>query len=162
MNEKKKKMITRVGMWIAAVVGSIPGLIYLIGGYLVDWGPGGSMQGPLWRVLLVGLPCALLGAYAGELVVRIISKALLSERWSDIINSIRAFIAVFLGCLASIIVAFEVGVLLGKITGAIDGLEWEVLINAPMMAIAFGIPFSLTVGILFSAFAFIYLSKVKD
>ena len=160
MNENKKKVITRVGVWIAAIVGSIPGLIYLIGGYLLDWGPGGSMQGPFWRVLLVGLPCALLGAYAGELIVRIISKASLSDRWSSIINSIRAFIAVFLGCLASIVVAFEVGALLGKITGAIEGLEWDVLINAPMMGLAFGIPFSLAVGILFGAFVFIYTRKV--
>ena len=65
MNEKKQKIITHVGMWLAAIAGSSTALIFLIAGYILGWGPGGDMAGPLWRILLVGIPSALTGAYIG-------------------------------------------------------------------------------------------------
>ncbi len=74
MNERKLKTITHVGMWLAAIAGSITALVFIVGGYLLDWGPGGGMIGPFWRILLVGIPSALLGAYIGELFVRILAK----------------------------------------------------------------------------------------
>ena len=160
MNEKKQKIITHVGMWLAAIAGSISGLGYAIAGYLFDWGPGGSMEGPLWRVLLVGIPSALIGIYIGELVVRILAKKMFAIRWTNIRNTIRAFVIVFLGCILAFIVGLEVGFILGKITGAIEGLEWlEVLLYAPIMAILYGIMPSMAAGILFSGFVFVFLKS---
>jgi len=43
-------------MWLAAIVGSIYGLIFTIVGYLLDWGPGSSMEGPFWKILLASIP----------------------------------------------------------------------------------------------------------
>ncbi len=162
MNEKKQKVITHVGMWLAAIAGSISGLGYVIAGYLLDWGPGGDMEGPIWIILLVGIPSALIGAYIGELVVRILAKKMFAIRWTNIRNTIRAFVIVFLGCILAFIVGLEVGFILGKITGAIEGLEWtEVLLYAPIMAILYGILPSLAVGILYGGFVFIFL-KIGD
>jgi len=43
-------------MWFAAIVGSIYGLLFTIVGYLLDWGPGSSMEGPFWIILLASIP----------------------------------------------------------------------------------------------------------
>ena len=75
-------------------------------------------------------------------------------------NTFKAFVVVFLGCVAGIIVGWEMGAILGKVTGAIEGLEWtEVLLFASIMAILYGILPSLAVGILYGGFVFIYLKK---
>jgi|AntAceMinimDraft_9_1070365.scaffolds.fasta_scaffold66391_1 hypothetical protein len=158
MNEEKQKIITHVGMWLAAIAGSISGLGYAIGGYLLDWGPGGSMEGPLWRVLLVGIPSALAGAYIGELIVRKLAKTMFAIQWTNTKNTIKAFVVVFLGCIVAFIVGLEVGFILGKITGAIEGLEWlTILLYAPIMATLYGLLPSLGLGVLYGGFVFIYL-----
>jgi len=160
MNERKLKIITHVGMWLAAIVGSSTALVFLIAGYIFEWGPGGSMIGPLWRILLVGVPSALLGAYIGELVVRILAKKMFAILWTINRNTIRAFVVVLLGCFAGIIVGWEVGAILGKVTGAIEGLDWtEVLINSPIFALFYAIPVGLAVGILYALFVLIFLKS---
>ncbi|MCK9399474.1 MAG: hypothetical protein M0Q51_05700 [Bacteroidales bacterium] len=40
MNEYKLKTITRTGMWLAAIAGSIYGLLLTIIGYLLDYSSG--------------------------------------------------------------------------------------------------------------------------
>jgi hypothetical protein len=159
MNEKKEKIITHVGMWLAAIVGSLFGLVFSIIGYLLGEGPGGSMEGPLWRVLLVGIPSVLLAAYAGELLVRKLAKRMLSKHSSVSKNTVMAFVMVFIGCIVAIAVGFEIVYAMGKITGAIEGLEWNVLLYVPLGAILYGFLPSLGAGVLYSLFVFIYLKR---
>lgn len=158
MKEKEQKIITYVGMWLAAIAGSSIALIYIITGYLLDWGPGGGMTGPLWRVLLVGIPSALAGAYVGELVVRIIAKKMFGTQG----NTGKAFVVVFAGSLAGILVGWQLAAILGKVTGAIEGLDWdEVLINSPIFSTFYAIPISLSAGILYMGFVYVYLRNRK-
>lgn len=160
MNEKKQKIITLVGMWLGAIAGSSTALIYVIAGYFFDWGPGGSMEGPAGRILLVGIPSVLIGAYVGELVVRLLAKKMFTVRWANYKSIFQPFIVVFIGCIAGIMAGWEVAAILGKVTEAIEGLDWkEVLINSPAFSTFYAIPLSLTVGILYAGFVFIYLKR---
>jgi hypothetical protein len=157
MNEKKLKHITRADMWLAAIVGSINGLLFTIAGYLLDWGPGGSMQGPFWRVLIVGMLSILTAAYIGEFLVRKLGKTMLEQQLSLTELSIRSFAITLVGSITAFIVGWEVGFIAGKITGAIEGLEWiPVLVYAPLMSLIYGIPISLIASFLFGIFVFLY------
>ena len=158
MNEKKLKIITSTGMWLAAIAGSIFGLLLIIIGYLLDWGPGGSAEGPLWRILLVGIPSVLIGAYIGELMVRKLAKKMLGKHSSVLEYTIRSFAMVLLGSMAAFIAGWEIGYLMGRITGVIHGLDWiTVLIYTPLMSFIYSIPVSLGAGILFGVFVFYYM-----
>lgn len=157
MNEKKEKIITHVGMWLAAIVGSLFGLVLTIVGYLIDWGPGGSMEGPFVNILMVGVPSILLAAYIGELLVRILAKKMFSRHSSNSMNTALAFFVVFIGSIVAFMVGFEVGYFMGKITGAIEGLDWIVLLYVPIQSVFYGILPSLGAGVLYSVFVFVYL-----
>jgi hypothetical protein len=78
VNEKEIKFTTYVGMLAAVLAGSVFGLILIIGGYLLGWGPGGSTDGPFWRILLVGIPSFILGSVIGLLAVWFLSKKLIT------------------------------------------------------------------------------------
>jgi len=158
MNEQKLKTIARTGMWLAAISGSIYGLLLTIVGYLLDWGPGGSTEGPLWRIFLVGLPSVLIGAYTGELIVRKLAKIMLGKQPSLHEYTIRAFAIVLLASMAAFVAGWEIGYLMGKISGAIHGLSWTVvLVYTPLMSIIYSIPVSLGAAVLFGVFVFFYL-----
>jgi hypothetical protein len=157
MNERKLKVVTYTGMWLTALTGSIFGLLLTIIGYLFDQGPGGGMQGPLWRILIVGLPSIFIAAYIGELIVRTLAKRLFTSQSSVRKNTLLAFIIVFVGGIAATVVGWEIGFILGKITGAID-IGWlPVLVYTPLMSFIWGIPVCFIAGILYSGFVFVYL-----
>jgi uncharacterized membrane protein YoaK (UPF0700 family) len=161
MNHKKQKTITHVGMWLAAIVGSICGLFYVIGGYLLDWGPGGGMEGPLWRVLITGIVSALIGAYVGELLVRKLSRKMLSNRTSLLNISGLSFVVALIACTIAFYVGLLVVLMMGILTGSIENLEWNELGGAPLLGLIFSIPFGLGSAILFSGYVFVYL-KVNN
>lgn len=157
MNEKKLKHITRAGMWMAAIVGSINGLLLTIAGYLFDWGPGGSMQGPFWRILVVGLLSVLIAGYIGEVIVRKLGKTMVGKQFSRSDLTIRSFAFTFFGSITAFIAGWDVVFIMGKITGAIEGLEWiHVLVYAPLMSLFYGFPISLIASFLFGIFVFLY------
>ena len=161
MNEKTQTFIKHVGMWTAAIVGSIVG-IEIIAGYLISWGPGGAMIGPIWRILLVGIPSILLGAYVAELYVRKLATKLITIESSILLNGFMAFVLILSGSMLGFIVGWEIGFFLGKVTNAIEGLGWtEVLLYAPIMSIFYGIIPCLIAATLFSVFVFIYLGSRK-
>jgi hypothetical protein len=158
MNEKKIKVIIITGMSLAAIVGSIYGLYITIFGYLTDSGPGGSMEGPLWKIMLTGSLTVLVGAYVGELVVRKLAKRMLLKQFNLLEYTLRSFAIVLLGSMAAFIISWEIGYLLGKITGTIEGLDWiTVLIYTPLMSLIYGIPVSLGAAVLMGLFTFLYL-----
>lgn len=82
MTEKQQKTIRLTGMWLCALVGSTYGLVYTLGGYLFDWGPGGSLEGPLWKILITGILSIVIAAYVGELVVRKLAKRIFEKKYS--------------------------------------------------------------------------------
>lgn len=161
MNEKKQTIIKHVGMWTAAVVGSIVGIGIIIG-YIMGWGPGGSMIGPIWRIFLVGIPSLLLGAYFAELYVRKLAPKLITIESSILQNVLMAFVLILSGSMLGFMVGWEIGFILGKATNAIEGLGWtEVLLYAPIMSIFYGIIPCLIAATLFSGFVFILLTATK-
>jgi len=158
MNDHKLKIITRAGILLAAITGSIYGLLLTITGYLLDWGPGGSMQGPLWKILLTGILSVLIGTYIGVFLVRKLAKILLAKHFKVLEFTIRSFAIVLLGSMAAFVSSWETGYLLGKITGSIEGLDWmTVLVYTPLMSFIYGIPVSLVAAVLFGVFVFLYL-----
>lgn len=160
MKSQTFKIITRTGMWIAAITGSTFGLLFTIIGYLMDWGPGGSMHGPFWKILTVGIPSILIAAYIGELIVRSLANKLLKEHLSVLENTVRSFASVLIASLTAFVAGWEVGFIMGKISGAIEGLDWiPVLFYSPLMSLIYGIPVSLAVAVLFGVFVFLYLKR---
>jgi len=157
MNEQKLKIITRTGMWLAAIVGSIYGLYLTIIGYLTDSGPGGSMEGPFWKILLTGILSILIGVYIGEFLVRKLAKILLAKHFKVLEFTIRSFAILLLGSMAAFVTSWEVGYLMGKITRTIEGLDWmTVLVYTLLMSFIYSIPVSLVAAGLFGVFVYFY------
>ncbi len=162
MNEHKQKTIIHVGMWLAAIVGSIYGLILTIVGYLLDWGPGSGMEGAFWEVLLVGILSFVIAAYVGQLIVKKLAQKMFAKQSSILKNTLISFVVAFVGCIIAFIVGWEIGLLLGKLTGTIEGLDWiAVLVYTPLMSFIWGIPVSLVAAILYGVFVFFYLKAEK-
>ena len=162
MNEQKQKIITRAGMWLATIVGSIYGIIFAIVGYLLNWNHGGALEGPFWKVLLIGFHSVMTGAYIGELIVRKrAQKRLVGQIKIPAITS-RLFVIVLLGSIAAFIVSWEVGYIFGKILGTFQELSWgEILINIPIISFIHSVPISLVASIFYSVFVFTYLKVGK-
>ena len=158
MNEQKQKTITRAGMWLATIIGSIYGLIFVVVGYFLNWDHCGALEGSFWKVLLTGFHSIMMGAYIGELIVRKrVPKRLAGQKKIPAITS-RLFVIVLLGNIAAFIVSWEVGYIFGKILGIFQGVSWgEILIYVPLVSFIHSIPISLVAGILYSVFVFTYL-----
>lgn len=158
MEEKKIKVIRIIGMSLAAIVGSIFGLYFPIYAYLTDSGPGGSMTGPSWKILLTGLLTVLIGAYIGELIVRLLAKRMFVKQFNLSESVLRSFAMVLTGSIAAFVASWEIGYLLGKITGTIEGLDWiAVLVYTPLMSLIYGIPVCLGAAVLMGLIVFFYL-----
>ncbi len=162
MNEQKQKTITRVGMWLAAITGSIYGIIFAIVGYLVNWDHCGTLEGPFWKVLLTGFHSVMIGAYIGELIVRKRAQKIFATRIKIPAITTRLFVVVFLGCIAAFVVSWEVGYIFGKILGTFQELSWgEILIKIPFISFIHSVPISLVVAFFYSVFVFTYLKVGK-
>lgn len=158
MNDKKQKIVTTSAKLLTAFIGCTFGLGLSIAGYLLDWGPGGSMQGPLWKILLTGFLSSAAGILVALLVVEKLAKNLLQEHSTTLVNALSSSVIVMVGSVTSFMAGWEVGYLAGKITGTISGLEWKVvLLYVPLMSGIYSIPVSLGAGFLFAVFVFFYL-----
>lgn len=161
MNEQQKKTISVLGMWIAAFVGSTYGLVFIIIGRLIDWGPGSGMEGPLWKAFLVGIVSILFAVYVGELIVRKLTVKILRKNLAAFPTASWMAIVIFIACIVAFVVGWEVGFLMSKLTGTVTELGWgEILWKVPAMSFVWGVPFSLVISILFGLFV-LFLVKVK-
>jgi len=162
MNEQKQKTITRAGMWLATIVGSIYGLIFVVVGYFLNWDHCGVLEGPFWKVLLTGFHSIMLGSYIGELIVRKRAPKRLAGQIKIPAITSRLFVIVLLGNIAAFIVSWEVGYIFGKILGIFQGVSWgEILIDIPLISLIHAIPVSLVISILYGVFVFSYLKVGK-
>lgn len=158
MNNKERKVITLTGIVLAEIAGSVFGLGLTIAGYLTGWGPGGSMHGPLWRILTTGLLSSLTGILIAILLVRKLAGMLFLKNFSILHYTLLSFVIVVMASIASFIAGWEVAYLTGKITGSISGLEWiAVLFYVPLMSGIYSIPVGLGTGAVFAIFVFFYL-----
>ena len=162
MNEQKQKTITRVGMWLAAITGSIYGLIFAVVGYFLKWDLCDASEGPFWKVLLIAFFSIIIAAYIGELIVRKLAQKRLAGQIKIPAITTRLFVVVLLGSIVAFIVSWEVGYIFGKILGIFQGVSWgEILIKIPLISLIHGIPVCLVTGIFYSVFVFIYLKVGK-
>jgi hypothetical protein len=158
MNEKRLRLISRTGLAVVVLVGCIFGIYLTIIGYLTDSGPGGSMEGPIWRIALNGMLSALIGSITGAVLFRILEKNLSGKKISLLEITIKSFTLVLIASFAAFVASWVVGYFVGKITGTIEGLDWiVVLIYTPLMSFVYGIPVSLITAVLFGIFVFFYL-----
>ncbi|NQU82316.1 MAG: hypothetical protein HQ543_12425 [Bacteroidetes bacterium] len=162
MNEQKQKTITRVGMWLATIVGSIYGLIFVFVGYIINWNHCDVLDGPFWKVLLIAFHSIMMGAYIGELIVRKRAQKRLAGQIKIPAITSRLFVIVLLGSIVAFIVSWEVGYIFGKILGIFQGVSWgEILIKIPLISLIHCIPVCLIAGIFYSVFVFVYLKVGK-
>ena len=160
-----QKVVKLTGMWLASLVGAVYGLLFTIIGAGFDWGPGGGMEGPYWKILIVGLISLLLGMYAGELLVRKLSDALKvfsKPRSKAEIVLLMAFIC-FTASLVAWVISWEAGMITGIATGSIgwdEVINWgQVILDVGLMSLVFGVPFYLLAGIINAVVASIVLKK---
>ncbi|MCD6566261.1 MAG: hypothetical protein J7K53_10000 [Bacteroidales bacterium] len=158
MNERKQKIVTYAGMWLAAIAGSIYGIIFAIVGYLINWNHCGALEGPFWKVMVIGILSTLIGAYIGELVVRKRAQKIFADRLKIQAPTSKLFVIVFLGCIVAFVGSWEAGYVFGKLLGIFHELNWgEILIDVPLISLIHAIPISLVISIFYSVFVFTYL-----
>ncbi|HNQ82261.1 MAG TPA: hypothetical protein PLW31_08040 [Bacteroidales bacterium] len=163
MKDKKINTLVCTAQWLAALTGSIYGLVLAIFGYLSGWGPGGSMNGPFWRVLLSAAISILAGAFIGTFVVRKLARLLFEKPFSKLESGLRAFALVLAGSFPAFVSSWLTGYIMGKLTGTIEGLDWiTVLVYTPLMSFIYGIPVCFGTDLLFGIFVFFYLKDVDD
>ena len=118
------------------------------------------MHGPFWRILVVGILSILIGVYVGELLVRKLAGKMFEKHLTILEYTIRSFAIVLIGSIAAFVASWEVGYLMGKITGAIENMSWTVvLVYTPLMSFIYSIPVSLGSAALFGLFVFFYLKS---
>lgn len=150
-------------MWLTALVGSTYGLVFTIIGYLADWGPGSGMEGPLWKILLVGIVSVLFAVYLGELIVRKLTRRIFRKNLAAFPTAGWMFVVMFIGCITAFVVGWDVGFLMGKLTGSIAAMAWgEILWKVPAMSFMWGVPLSLIISLLFALFVLFQLKVNKD
>ena len=163
--EWNHKVIKLTGMWLASLVGTVYGLLFTIIGAGFNWGPGGGMEGPYWKILLAGVISILVGMYAGEFTMRKLTNMFKvfdkPRKKSEI-----AFL-MFMICFAASMVAWILSWEAGFISGiAMGSIEWEEVINCgrvvmdvALMSMVFGIPFYFIAGIINAVVAAVVLKK---
>ena len=162
MTEKKQKIISRTGMWLATIAGSIYGVIFVVIGYLLKWDHCGALKGPFWKVLLIAFHSVMIGAYIGELIVRKRTQRIFAGKLKTRAITSKLFIIVLLGCMAAFIVSWEVGYIFGKILGTMKEVSWEqILIDIPFVSLIHATPISLVISIIYCSFVFAYLKVGK-
>lgn len=161
--EWKYKAASLTGMWLASLAGAVYGLVFTIIGAGFDWGPGGGMHGPYWKIVLVGMISLLIGMYAGELIVRKFSEKLFLKKPAPLKASIYMLLICFAASLIAWSLSWYAGYLSGIFMGSIDvakGWAAEIIPALLMMVPVFGLPFALGAGLI-SALATYFLVK-KD
>ena len=161
--EWKHKAIILSGMWLASLVGSVYGLLFTIIGAGFDWGPGGDMEGPYWKILIVGLISILIGMYVGEAIVRKLGNKVHKNPRSKGEISLLMFLTVTVASLLAWVLSWEAGFITGILMGCItwdDPLKWsEVVFNVAIMSAVFGVPISLAAGLINTLIANFVIKK---
>jgi len=159
------KLVKLTGMWLASLVGAVYGLLFTIIGAGLNWGPGGGMEGPYWKILIVGLISLFIGMYAGEFTFRKLTG--ITKVFERSRSKIEISILMFLNCTLAALVAWILSWEAGFISGVLMGpIEWDepvrwirLILDVALMSSIFGIPFSLGAGIINSLVAFFVIKK---
>jgi hypothetical protein len=160
-----QKVVRLTGMWLAALVGAVYGLLFTIIGAGFNWGPGGGMSGPYWKIVIVGLISILIGMYAGEFCVRKLTT--LAKVFDKPRKKAKIAFAMFLICSVSSLIAWllswEAGFIAGILMGSIEWdevLNWgQIIFDVALMSFIFGIPIYLLAGFLNAMVAMLVLKK---
>lgn len=150
-----------VALAMVAVCGSVFGIGLTIIGYLTDWGPGGSMQGTFLSILFVGGSSTLTGVTIGIWTTRKLLQIGIQGRNSPMKSALWQSFVVLTGSMIAFITSWEAGFFTGKISGAIEGIDWKAtLIYAPLMAAIYGIPLCSFAAVLQGVVT--YFSSIKQ
>ena len=160
-----QKLVRLTGMWLASLVGAVYGLLFTIIGAGLDWGPGGGMEGPYWKIIIVGLISILAGMYAGEFSVRKLTS--ISKVFDKPRKKTKVALAMFLICsfssVLSWILSWEAGFISGILMGSIgwdEMINWgQIIFDVAWMSFILGLPFYIIAGILNALVAAIILKK---
>jgi hypothetical protein len=161
--EWKHKVISLTGMWLASLVGAVYGLLFTIIGAGFNWGPGGGMEGPYWKILIVGVISLLIGMYAGEFIVRRMSAMVFRRKRERLESSMLMFIVCAVGSIIAWLLSWETGYIAGILTETIswdEPIRWSgIILDIALMSTLLGIPFAFGAGIINGLVAWFVLKK---
>lgn len=152
--EWNHKLIKLTGMWLASLVGAVYGLVFTIIGAGFNWGPGGGMEGPYWKILLAGMISILVGMYAGEFTFRKLTGLVkvFDKPRSKMEIALIMFLICFGASMVAWVLSWEVGFIAGIAMGSIgwdEVINWgEIITDVALMSFIFGMPFYLLAGII--------------
>lgn len=161
--EWKYKFTTLTGMWLASLVGAVYGLIFTIIGAGFDWGPGGGMIGPYWKILITGLISLLIGMYAGELIARRMAGLIFKRPRKRLQITFLMFLSIATASLIAWVLSWEAGFIAGILMGTIEWTEsdgWHnIILNVGFMSAILGVPFALAAGVINGLIAWFVIKK---
>jgi len=163
--EWNQKVIKLTGMWLASLAGAVYGLLFTIIGAGLNWGPGGGMEGPYWKILIVGIISLLIGLYAGEFTVRklIVWAKVFDGPQSKTQIALKMFMICAFAALVAWILSWEAGMISGILMGSItwdEVINWgRIILDVALMSFVFGLPFYLMAGIINAVVAIVVLKK---
>ena len=159
------KVIKLTGMWLASLVGAVYGLLFTIIGAGFNWGPGGGMEGPYWKIVIVGLISLLTGLYAGEFTFRKLTgmAKVFDKPHSKMEISLLMFLYCSIAAMVAWVLSWETGFISGILLGAIDWnepIKWfRLILDVALMSTIFGIPLAFGAGVINALVAWFVLRK---
>lgn len=159
----KHAIVRLTGMWLAALAGAFYGLVFTIIGAAADWGPGSGMEGPYWKIFILGLLSLLIGAYIGETIVRKLSKMVFKKSRPRLEVSMLMFLCCAIATWIAWIISWETGYIAGILMQIIswrDPFSWmKVIFDVALMSAIYGFPVMLCTGIINAIVTWVVLRK---
>lgn len=159
--EWSHKRITLISMWIASLVGAIYGLVFTIIGAGFNWGPGGSLEGPYWKIIVSGLISIIIGMYVGELVVRKLAAIVFKKQRSKpeyiTLLAVTCVFGSFLAWVFSWEAGFISSILMDSLSFGDDASWLGIIGDVALMTSIFGLPFYLLAGGMSALFSYFVL-----
>lgn len=155
------KRITLISMWIASLVGAIYGLVFTIIGAGFNWGPGGSLEGPYWKIIVIGLISITIGMYVGELAVRKLATIVFKKKRSNPEYIILMAVTCAFGSILAWVFSWEAGFISAILMDSLsfgDDANWLGIIgDVALMTSIFGLPFYLLAAGMSALFSYFVL-----
>ena len=160
--ETNSSIMIRAGQWLGALLGCCWGVVFLIIGRLINWGPGGGLEGPFSNALVMGIPSAVAGAVAGVLIMKKSTQLLLRSYTSPFLLAIKGMgLGIVFGG-AVLAVSLATSFVISFYTG---GIIWEegmgivtILQASAMMGLLWGGQLGSLIGISFGLYTFYFMN----
>ncbi len=160
--EWNHKRIRLTAMWLSSLVGAVFGLFFTIIGAGFNWGPGSGMEGPYWKILIVGLISLLIGMYVGELIARKLSAIVFKKPRKRHEMSLFMFLVTATASLIAWILSWEAGYIAGTLMDTIKWLDpamGQIILDVALMSSILGAPLAIAAGTICALISWFTIKK---